>query len=118
MYNLIQYGCYAEGGSVMLPPAQGNFGDMSRNCCLGPGFFETDFSLTKEFGFLKENRLRAQFRVEVFNLFNNVNLSGPSANLGSAKTLGQQSSTPNTGATIVTGVGGEREVQLGMKFIW
>ena len=102
----------------MLPAAQGNFGDMSRNCCLQPGFFEMDASITKTWGFLKEQRLKMQFRAEAFNLFNRTNYAGAATNLGSAKGLGSFSTTPNTGDEVVIGVGGPREVQLGLKFLW
>lgn len=116
--QLLALGCYVSGGSVMLPPAQGTFGDMSSNCCLMPGYFNFDLSLTKTWGFLRDQRLKAQFRAEAFNLFNNVNYTTSAFNLGSVKTLGQFTATPNTGALVVSGSGGEREVQLGLKFIW
>ena len=114
-------GCYVENGTVMLPPARGTFGDMSRVCCLAPGFYQMDMSVTKTCGFLKEQRLKMQFRAEFFNILNHVNYAAiqpTNANLGSASAFGQETSTPNTGAQIVSGVGGEREVQFGLKFIW
>jgi len=118
MANLATLGCYVFNGTVMLPGAQGTFGDMSKECCLAPGFFQMDLSLTKTWGFLKENRLKMQFRVESFNTLNHTNYSTPTTGLGTPSTFGTETASLNSGSQIVTGVGGERQVQLGLKFIW
>jgi hypothetical protein len=55
--------------------ALGTFGNLGRNTFRAPGSFVTDFGLHKDFP-VREN-LRLQFRFEVFNLFNNVNLGKP-----------------------------------------
>ncbi|MGH9632560.1 MAG: TonB-dependent receptor domain-containing protein [Bryobacteraceae bacterium] len=63
--------------------APGTFGNSGRNNLRGPRFFNTDFSV------IKDTRIREsaslQFRAEFFNLFNNVNFSGPSTNRSSAQ---------------------------------
>ena len=56
-------------------PMPGTFGNAPRNSLRGPSYFNTDFSLIKSLNF-KEN-FRGQFRAEVFNFFNNVNLGQP-----------------------------------------
>jgi Carboxypeptidase regulatory-like domain len=56
-------------------PAQGTFGTEGRNSLRGPGFSDVDFAILKDTAI--NERVRAQFRVEIFNLFNRVNLANP-----------------------------------------
>jgi hypothetical protein len=56
--------------SVFTPVA--GFGNLGRNVVIGPGFNNTDFSITKNTTL--GERLSAQFRVEFFDLFNHANL--------------------------------------------
>jgi hypothetical protein len=65
-----------SGASAFAVPvlAYGNFG---RNVLYGPGFYDVDFSLFKNFRFAE--RLNLQFRSEFFNLFNTPALSNPNA---------------------------------------
>ncbi len=55
-------------------PAIGTFGS-GRNAFTGPRFFNSDFSLFKNFAITE--RVGAQFRFEAFNVFNHVNLNNP-----------------------------------------
>jgi hypothetical protein len=57
-------------------PAPGTFGTEARNSLIGPGFSDVDLSILKDTAI--NERVRAQFRVEIFNLFNRVNLASPS----------------------------------------
>ena len=54
---------------------------MAYNSFFGPHFFNADASLTKSFN-IKEN-FKAQFRAELFNAFNHVNLGQPTASVDS-----------------------------------
>jgi outer membrane receptor protein involved in Fe transport len=56
-------------------PAFGTFGNAARNSLRGPGFFQADLSVAKNFS-LRE-AVSLQFRADIFNLFNNVNLDNP-----------------------------------------
>jgi len=56
-------------------PAVGTFGDAGRNSLTGPGFFQSDVSVAKTIN-LKE-RVSLQFRADIFNVFNVVNLDLP-----------------------------------------
>src|ERR1700730_7594804 len=56
-------------------PAVGTFGSAARNSLRGPGFFQSDLSAAKSIP-LKES-VALQFRTEIFNLFNKVNLDNP-----------------------------------------
>jgi hypothetical protein len=67
-------------GSAFERPAAGTFGNLERNSLDGPGYWRTDASLFKRFIFSESNSL--EFRIEVVNLFNHVNLGQPDANIG------------------------------------
>lgn len=60
----------------------GTFGSSGKNILRGPRSFNTDFSLLKNFRLAESWNL--QFRSEFFNLFNNVNFSGPQDSLTSS----------------------------------
>ncbi len=67
--------------------ALGTFGSAPRNLLRDPSYFNLDMGLQRNFS-LGEKRL-FQFRVEAFNLPNNVHFSQPGANVGSASTFGR-----------------------------
>jgi Carboxypeptidase regulatory-like domain len=56
-------------------------GDLPRNAYRGPGFASTDLSIFKDFVLPWGSDTRLQFRWEVFNVFNRVNLRLPQGNL-------------------------------------
>ncbi len=62
-----------------------HFGNLGRNVMYGPGFGNTDFSIIKNLKL--QGSARAQFRVEIFNLFNQANLGQP----GRTATVGSTS---------------------------
>ena len=108
-------GCYAMGNSVIVPPAQGTFGSMSRYAIRSLGSWEWDASIIKTWK-LKE-RLTAQFRAEIYNVTNSTFFAAPSATLSSPSTFGASSSTPDTSSPFV-GTGGPRKIQLGLKILF
>jgi hypothetical protein len=71
---------------------------------IGPGQVNTDFSAFKSFTAWKESSL--QFRGEIFNLFNNVNLNNPNATMTSPK-FGQ-----------ITGSGSPRIIQVALRYMF
>jgi hypothetical protein len=62
-------------------PAAGTFGNVAYNSFFGPHFFNADMSLSKNF-YVTE-KVAAQFRAELFNSFNHVNLGQPTATVDS-----------------------------------
>jgi outer membrane receptor protein involved in Fe transport len=56
-------------------PALYTFGDAGRNSLLGPGYGEVDLSLTKSFAITE--RAHLDFKWDVFNALNRVNLANP-----------------------------------------
>ncbi len=73
-------------------PALGSYGNLRRNQVFGPGFEDVDLSLIKNVPLYKE-RVHAQLRVEMFNIFNRVNLANPNNNSGSGASFGTSTST-------------------------
>jgi hypothetical protein len=102
-------------------PAPGTVGNLGKNTVTAPGYVSTDFSLSKDTRIFE--RLSAQFRAEVFNIFNHTNFGVPALNaftavggltgsptgfLGNAANAGQITST----------VGTSRQIQLAVKFLF
>jgi hypothetical protein len=56
-------------------PAFGTFGSAGRNSLRGPGFFQADVSIAKNISLTESSSI--QFRTDIFNLFNKVNLDNP-----------------------------------------
>ena len=67
-------------------PGVGSFGNVGLNSFYGPRFFNMDAALSKRLRITE--RVNAQFRAELFNAFNDVNLGQPNASVD-AKTAGQ-----------------------------
>ena len=63
--------CYMSpnGKSVIIPPAQGTFGNMRAGSLLGPPFHEWDLSVRKTFKV--HERLGLEFSISAFNVLNN-----------------------------------------------
>ena len=67
--------------ALFSTPAPGQHG-AGRNIFTGPGFFQTDFGLHKNFTLTE--RVRLEFRAEMFNVFNNANFNPPAVNTSAA----------------------------------
>jgi Carboxypeptidase regulatory-like domain/TonB dependent receptor len=97
-------------------PANGTFGSEVRNSLRGPGFADVDFSIFKTTDITE--RIKAQLRIEMFNIFNRTNLPVPNSTLSSGS-FGHISDTIGdyNGATGI-GAGEPFNVQLGLKIIF
>ncbi|HKE07857.1 MAG TPA: TonB-dependent receptor [Candidatus Acidoferrum sp.] len=106
-------------------PADGTFGDLGRNQIFGPGFWDYDFSVSKNFPL--RDRLSLQFRAEFFNIFNHPNFALPSNSIvpginadgsvnNSAGPAGTISQTPDVAqGNPGLGGGGPRVMQFGLR---
>ena len=95
--------CYA------LEPV-GTLGNTGRDTLRGPGFFNTDFSLSKDTRLTEQIKL--QFRAEFFNIFNHENLGNPNMNVFSA------SGAYNASAGVITASNAgttPRQIQFALK---
>ena len=68
---------YFNTAAFALPAPNTPYGNSPRNPLIGPGFVNTDISAFKRFAIYEKSNLL--FRGEIFNTFNNVNLSNPNA---------------------------------------
>jgi outer membrane receptor protein involved in Fe transport len=99
-------------------PAPATYGNLGRNQVIGPGFGDVDLSLLKNIPIYRE-RVHAQFRVEMFNVFNRTNLAQPDANMGAGTSFGTSTSTIGVsyGAPGI-GSGEPYNTQLALKIIF
>ena len=104
--------------SSFTVPANGAYGNLGRNQVIGPGFGDVDLSLIKNLPLYKE-LVHAQFRVEMFNVFNRTNLAQPLNNLGYGSAFGWSTSTIGVeyGAPGI-GSGEPYNTQLALKIIF
>jgi TonB-dependent receptor-like protein len=103
--------------SVFALPYSANgvahFGNLPRNALIGPGFGNTDFSVIKNLALVGSSR--AQFRLEIFNLFNQANLGQP----GRVATVGSTSLGVISNTRFPTGDSGSaRQIQFAVKFLF
>ena len=96
-------------------PPNGAYGTSARNSLYGPGYGSVDFSVVKNTKVTE--RVNAQFRIELFNLFNRINLAPPSGTVGTglgvtADTIGDYNGAPGIGP------GEAFNMQLALKLIF
>jgi hypothetical protein len=101
--------------AAFADPAPGTQGNSARNAFYGPGYASTDFSVVKNTKITE--RINTQFRVEMFNLFNRINLAPPNTTNGSGvgisgDTIGDFNGAPGIGP------GEAFNVQLALKIIF
>jgi len=103
-------------------PAYGTVGNLGRDTLTGPGYNDLDLSLAKTTQL--NERVRAQFRAEVFNILNHTNLGTPSETVFSAGPTQGTTATETTAAAlsptagVVTSAATTRQIQLGLKLLF
>jgi hypothetical protein len=114
--SLMATGCYmsANGQSVIIPPAQGTFGNMRPGSLIGPAFHEWDLSLSKSWKI--RERIGVQGSISAFNVLNSRSYArGFTGNIVNLPFLfGFSSGQPSDGNP-VNGTGGARQMLLGLK---
>jgi hypothetical protein len=65
--------------AAFTTPQPGTFGNLPRNALRGPGFWQADLMISKDFRFLETQGM--QIRIEVFNIANRLNYENPAATL-------------------------------------
>jgi len=96
--------------SSFVQPAEGNYGDSSRDILRAPGVENVDASFFKSFALVE--RLNLQTRFEGFNLFNHTNFGFPNA------TVPQSASLPNPSYGTIGSAASGRIIQIAAKLIW
>ena len=85
-------------------PAQFNFGNSARGILVGPGVFNVDLGVHRNFPF--GERRYVSFRWEMFNALNRANFGDPNAAIG------------NSVAGQISGTAAARIMQFGLKVIF
>jgi hypothetical protein len=96
---------HGEPGDTIGPwqrPAIATFGSAGRNSLRGPAFFQTDISVSKTLALTEGVSL--QFRTDIFNLFNIVNLGVPETCVDC-----------DNGGSITGTAGAQRMVMFGLR---
>ena len=92
-------------------PNSGYFGTVGRNSFRGPAYYDFDYAVIKDTPFGERRsgaeRVDLQFRAELFNLFNIVNMGLP-ANILNGSGFGEISKTAGT----------SRQIQFSLKLIY
>ena len=78
--------------AAVTQPAPGTYGTLGRNTLRGPGYANTDASISRVFPLWFRESANLTFRTEFFNLFNRPQLGQPEERLGRA-TFGQITTT-------------------------
>ncbi len=102
--------------AAVATPAIGTYGNMGISTARGPGFWEWDQAITRQFPI--REKVRLEFRAEGFNLTNSVRLGFPTSTLSG--TYGQITSdqpTTGSGTGVSAGTGG-RIVQFALKLVY
>jgi TonB dependent receptor len=93
---------------VLSAPCLGCVGNLGRNTFVGPGIWQTDLSLTKNFRLTE--RFNMKFDASAFNVFNRTNFelaTGGTAN---------KNNIASSNFGVAGGVIGQRTMQFGLKF--
>jgi hypothetical protein len=91
---------------IANPELRYRFGNVGRNVLIGPGLFQADASLLKNFDMPWEGH-RLQFRWEAFNVTNHPNWNVPSSDARNAATFGYVQSARTM-----------REMQVALKYLF
>jgi hypothetical protein len=97
--------------AFLAPPANSGFyGNLGRDTLIGPGLGTWDLSALKDIGV--RERMRVQFRAEVFNLLNRANFNTPNAIVFTPSGV-----SPSAGVITSTSTN-SRQIQFGLKLLW
>lgn len=89
---------------MLVANEQYQFGNAGRNILMSPDRKNWDFAVYKRFRFTESKTL--QFRFEAFNFTNTPPFGNPNAEVG------------NNNYGVITGAGGPRNIQFGLKFLF
>ncbi|MFN2532694.1 MAG: TonB-dependent receptor domain-containing protein [Pyrinomonadaceae bacterium] len=119
-----------DRAAFVIPPANSHRqGTLGRNALRGFSVYQLDFALRRQFSFTE--KLKVQFKCEMFNALNHPNFADPSGSLGTdgvpnaffglsttmfGRSLG--SGGVNGGLNPLYQIGGPRSIQLGLKILF
>lgn len=95
---------WISASAFARPLSHDAFGNLKRNAVFGPGWWNVDAALLKNFRLTQSRDRMIQLRLEAYNIFNHPNLNGPNTTF------------PDSNFGKIYGRNGHRLVQLGVKF--
>jgi len=101
-----------DGSGDLLTP----FGNAPRNPSRTPNYYETDLDLNKRFN-TPSDRLKIEFRAELYNVLNHTNLYLPASGLSGTLSTPTSLNSP-TGGGAISGTFEPRIVQFGLKVLY
>jgi hypothetical protein len=120
---------YMLNPAAFAIPAPGTFGNLGRNALHGPSLSQVDLTLQKQFPITE--KIKMEFRAEVYNIFNRANLTNPPTQLNQSLGVGTnliQPGQPFTAAAAggafgvasstverAVGLGASRQMQLSLR---
>ncbi len=101
---------------IAPPNNSGFYGNLLRDTLIGPGLATWDFSVMKDTSI--NERLRVQFRAEMFNILNRANFNTPNL-IVAVLPPGSNTAQGNPAAGSITSTSTTaRQVQFGLKLLW
>jgi hypothetical protein len=94
-------------------PADFTFGNSGRDILRGPGFWDFDVSLNKQFPISGDGRFHVDLRTDFYNIFNHPNFAQPNSTVGSAAT-----GTITAIAYSNTNNNPSRQIQVGLALVF
>ncbi len=104
---------WLQNTGTFTVPTAGTYGNERRDAFLGPNFRTIDFSLFKNTPITE--RVRTQFRAEIFNIFNFNNFANPSVSNIASTSFGTVTQTRNGSGAPGIGFGEPFNVQFAFK---
>ena len=110
-------GEWFDPNAFIAPPSTiGFYGNLGRDTLHGPGLATWDFSILKDTAI--RERLRLQFRAELFNILNRANFNTPNL-IVAVLPPGTSAPQGNPAAGSITSTStSSRQVQFGLKLLW
>lgn len=108
---------YIKTECFTFPNPATRLGNSGRNVLIGPGVENVDFSLYKNIQVLPSSeRLKLQFRAELFNILNHANFGTP--NRTSAQVFNVNGALLTNAGLLTATSTTSRQIQLALKFMW
>ncbi len=101
---------------IAPPSTSGFYGNAGRDIFAGPGLATWDFSVLKDTTI--RERLRLQFRAEIFNLLNRANFNTPNLIAFTPPTATNPTGVSGTAGAITSTSTTARQIQFGLKLLW
>ena len=108
---------YIKTECFAAPTPGTRLGNSGRNVAFGPGLFNMDTSLVRNFRAPRVSEaFNVQFRAELFNVLNHVNFSPP--NTANTQVFNQNLAPLTTAGTLTTTSTTSRQIQFGLKLVF